>query len=113
MNRNLIYLRSILETISEIEMIKSMEGFDENNFLFERSIEKCIENIGEAAKNISGDVMGDYPQVKWKQIVGFRNRVTHDYLGYDRMFLWNTIENEIPKLKLQIEEILKDIEARG
>jgi uncharacterized protein with HEPN domain len=40
---------------------------------------------------------------------GFRNRIAHDYMGIDFQIVWLIKENFLPGLKVQIEQILKEI----
>ncbi|MGH3546880.1 MAG: HepT-like ribonuclease domain-containing protein [Pseudonocardiaceae bacterium] len=39
--------------------------------------------IGEAAARVSSDTTTWYPAVPWRQVVGMRNRVVHDYFEVD------------------------------
>ncbi|MBU1129145.1 MAG: DUF86 domain-containing protein, partial [Nanoarchaeota archaeon] len=48
-------------------------------------------------------------EVPWKKISGIRDLITHVYFGIDLDVVWNIIKNDLPKLKKQIKEILKEI----
>jgi uncharacterized protein with HEPN domain len=37
--------------------------------------------IGEAIKNLPGDLKERYPKTDWKKIAGFRDVLTHAYFG--------------------------------
>ena len=39
-------------------------------FLARRAMERCLQNIGEAAAHLSGHVRSGYPDIPWSDIVG-------------------------------------------
>ena len=39
---------------------------------------------------------------------GIRNKMVHNYDGIDTSIVWNTVRDDIPELKTQIERILID-----
>jgi uncharacterized protein with HEPN domain len=43
-----------------------------------------------------------------KNIIGTRNRIIHSYDNISDEIIWTIISRELPELKVQIEEILKD-----
>ena len=71
-----------------------------------RAIERDIEIIGEAVNRILKKdkhfKLGDA-----EKIVGTRNRIIH---GYDKIsddLIWSIVINHLPKLKVEIEKLLK------
>jgi len=70
-----------------------------------------FEIIGEASKKLSDDIKSTYPLVPWKSMAGMRDKLIHDYFGVDLDIVWDTIQNFIPKLNAQIEEIVTMIES--
>jgi uncharacterized protein with HEPN domain len=42
---------------------------------------RVLEIIGEGAKYISIEFRNRYPKIKWKSIVGMRNKLIHEYFG--------------------------------
>ena len=38
--------------------------------------------------------------------LGMRDRLIHEYFGVNYHIVWDVVENKIPLLKIQIEEIL-------
>ncbi len=75
-----------------------------------RSFVRSLEIIGEATKNLPEDFRNKYPELPWKEMAGLRDILIHQYFGIDYRFIWDITKNKIPKLKEQIEEILKDTE---
>ena len=70
---------------------------------------RLIEIIGEATNHISEAIQEHYTQVKWAQIRGMRNRLTHAYFDVDLDLLWFTIKYSIPELQQQIKDILSKL----
>jgi uncharacterized protein with HEPN domain len=56
--------------------------------------------------NIFQDARERHPQVEWRKISGLRDIVIHEYLGIDDRILWDVIQNHVPRLLTQIQEIL-------
>jgi uncharacterized protein with HEPN domain len=42
---------------------------------------RSLEIIRKAAKYISMEFRNRYPKIKWKSIVGMRNKLIHEYFG--------------------------------
>jgi uncharacterized protein with HEPN domain len=66
---------------------------------------KQIEIIGEAANYITPATRDLFSDVEWKQIIGMRHILIHEYFGVDANLLWQVIINDIPVLKDAINRI--------
>ena len=66
-----------------------------------------FEVIGEATKQVPGDIRRGYPHVPWREMAGMRDRLIHFYFGVDYQLVWMTIKERLPQLKLWIQEILE------
>ena len=64
-----------------------------------------ITIIGEAAGRVSGERQAELPQLPWREMIGMRNLVTHDYWQVDPAILWRTITRDLPKLLKQLDAI--------
>ncbi len=105
---DLPYLQHIRDAIDKI--IKYLgnleyESFMEND-LVQDAIIRQIEILGEATKQLSEDFRQTPPQVKWKSIAGMRDKLIHGYMGVDLNAVWDTVNNDIPRLKKEIKQIL-------
>ncbi len=67
---------------------------------------KQIEIIGEACARISSPVKDKYPEIEWKNIVGFRNISIHEYFGVNFQIVFQITQNDLPTLKQQFTTIL-------
>jgi len=72
------------------------------------AVVRNLEIIGEAAKNISEELKKKYPQIRWKDLAGVRDKLIHHYFGVNFDIVWNIVKQELPELLSQLEEILKN-----
>ena len=102
-----LYLEDIKESIKKIE--KYTKGMSFAVFARDmRTIDAVVRNIsviGEAVKNISKETKSKNPEISWREIIGMRNKVIHEYFGIDEEILWKTIKEDIPIFKKQIFKI--------
>lgn len=70
-------------------------------------LEACVFNlmqIGELAKvSLSDDFKSEIKTIPWKQ---FHNRIVHGYSGVDMRIVRDTIHEDLPLLKSEIEKYL-------
>lgn len=102
-----IYLSHILDATRKIEAYASV-GLD--TFMAEShwqdAVIRQLEIIGEAAKHVSVDLRGRYPEVPWRRITGLRDVLIHDYLGVDLQAVWTITQNSVPELRRSVLVIL-------
>jgi uncharacterized protein with HEPN domain len=102
----------ILDALQNIEDF--LENFDFEVFnkskLHRAATERQIEIIGEATAAISDTLKEKYPTIEWQPIKRFRNVIIHEYFGVSIQILWGLVQKELPKLKIQIQQILNDFD---
>ena len=112
MMRDKVFLRHILDAIKNIE--DDTGDITENEFDSDRktkdSVVRNFEIIGEAIKNLEVDLKMKHPEIPWTKPIGLRNRAIHEYFGIDYTVIWQTIKDDLPEFKRQIEELLKKLE---
>ena len=105
-----LYLRDILDSIEAIKQFT--EGYTYQEFQNDRKTFSAtlreFQVIGEAIGKLSADTKKRYSTVLWQDIKDFRNKLIHEYFGIDAEIVWNTIEQDIPQLKVEIVKILED-----
>jgi uncharacterized protein with HEPN domain len=114
-DKNLFRLRHIRDCITKIEYLAGiLHNLDnlEKQWIEQDSIIRNLEIIGEASVKVSDDLKTQYPDVPWKEMRGMRNFVTHQYFGVELSDIWNTVVNDIPTLKQQIQGIINDLEHK-
>ena len=71
------FLKDILESIENIENF--IEGFDFEKFSKDTktiyAVVRALEIIGEATKNLPNSLKIEYPEVPWRDMAGFRDKV--------------------------------------
>jgi len=112
MRRNIkLYIKDVLENIKHAETFTDNVTYEE--FIKDKktsyAVVRCIEIIGEAAKNIPDDVRERYPDIPWKKMAGMRDKISHFYFGIDMKKVWLAVKRDIPKIEPQVKKILKDI----
>ena len=106
---NLVYLKQIVEYVSAVEDyvdgVKFME-FEKNGLLQDAVIRK-IELIGEAARKLSPLCWDRYRKtLPLAEAVSTRNRLIHEYDDIDLEIIWNTVKEDLPRLKIKIEKLI-------
>jgi len=104
-----IFLKYILESIGEIE--RNIKNMLEDKFFDSVTIQDAVvrrlEIIGEAVKNLPFSFKNKHPEIAWKKIAGMRDVLIHEYFGVNIGLVWKVVNNDIPKLKKQIVELLE------
>lgn len=66
-----------------------------------------LQMIGEAANTISAPFRAEHPEIPWKDIIAMRNLLVHQYFHIDPDELWSTAYDDLPRLRTQINRIIK------
>jgi len=106
-----VRVQHILECIEEIQASigsQTYADFQRDNML-RRTLERCLEIIGEAAHHISEETKMNYTDIDWINIKGLRNNITHEYWGVDYKKIWEASTVLIKLLKPQMEEIFNKL----
>jgi uncharacterized protein with HEPN domain len=102
-------LLHILEAIDEIQRYTSntdLKGFLSNSMMRFACV-KQIEIIGEAANTITTETKSIFTDLEWKQIIGMRHILVHEYFGVDFDLIWQVITNDLPELKEKVGDIIR------
>jgi uncharacterized protein with HEPN domain len=77
--------------------------------MFANAVVREFEILGEAANHISQPTQKSFPELPWKQLIAMRNNLIHAYFDVDYDIIWETINNDLPPLYLQLKMIVSDI----
>lgn len=65
-----------------------------------------IQIVGEATKRLSVEFREQHPEIPWKQAMGMRDIIAHQYDRIDVNIVWTVIERSIPDLLEKIAPLL-------
>lgn len=106
----ILLLEDMLE--SALKIRKYTVDLDFESFLDDEKTKDAVvrnfEIIGEAANRVDPDYRTKHPNIEWKRMRGFRNRIVHDYFGIDYEIVWAIIENDLSSLIEQLEQFIKE-----
>ena len=103
------YLYDIITSINSIyEYLGESRDFNEysENKILRRAVERELEIIGEASNRIL-KLDSEFPIDNARKIVDLRNWVIHGYDKVDDVIIWGILTNHLPKLKDQVEKLMK------
>lgn len=102
----------IKDALKSINFIKEdVEGMDYEDFLENRIIrqatERNIELIGEALNAIPEDIQKKYNDIDWRNIIGMRNYIMHQYFDIVPDIEWEVATKHIIELEIKLIKILE------
>lgn len=99
-------LQHINSTIAYCNNCNSLQDFEADSM----RVEACVFNlmqIGELSKvSLSDEAKTKISSIPWNQLYGMRNRIVHGYDGVEMTIVWDTIANDLPVLKMELEKYL-------
>ena len=98
--RDAAYLFDMLEAAREVTAMHkdvSLDVFLADRVLV-RATERTLELIGEAARRVSPETQARLPHIPWREIIGQRNILAHEYGQVDHRLLFNTVSEDMPAL---------------
>jgi uncharacterized protein with HEPN domain len=107
-NKNdLSYLIDIVDCIIDIkDFTESIEFHQfEKDKMRKLAVERQLEIIGQAANKISLETQNNMKNIPWKNIIGLRNKLAHDYGEILAERIWEISKDSIQDLLKEIEEI--------
>ncbi len=108
----ILFLKDILSAIERIELY-TRNGKEE--FLTNLSLQDAtlfrLQTIGEAANQLPNELKEKYPEIPWRQIIGFRNLLAHVYWQVDMSTVWTILEpqGELEDLKVVVKKLIDEI----
>jgi uncharacterized protein with HEPN domain len=100
-----------------VKAVRFCEGKSQGEFerdeLLQLAVVRALELVGEAAWRVPQDFRDQYPSIPWQDIVGTRNRLIHGYDRVDLKIVWDTIQDDLPRLIETLRLTLLDKDAAG
>ena len=103
-----LLIGDIIESAEKMKAYTAHLSFDEfpRDSKTRDAVIRNFEIIGEAARRLLKDFKKSYLSVNWSRIIGFRNRIVHDYFGIDYKIVWRIIKNNLDQLIKDLSSIL-------
>ncbi len=106
-----LFIDDIIESVLRIE--RYCRGATYESFAGDqKTVDAVVRNItviGEAARNVPGEVVARHPEIPWNEMREMRNVVTHGYFGVSTQIVWETVQNDLPSL-VELMKALLDAE---
>ncbi len=108
------YIKHTLEAIATIE--EFTHGLDRKKFLNKKNkliqdgVMRELQIIGEAVGRLSGEIKKKHPGLPWRDMVGMRNKLVHDYFEVNLNVVWGAVEKDLAVLKSVMQELEKTLE---
>ena len=109
-----IFLMHIVDALRETIEFTSGVGMTEflNSTLLVRAVTSSFEIAGEAT-NLTMGFRDSHPEVKWREMAGFRDVLIHGYFGIDETQLWKGAKEFAPDTIAKIEQMSEYQHARA
>lgn len=108
-SKDRIVIQKILEHVRLVlkytEKYSEIDAFEADSMC----VDACVFNlmqIGELAKtSLSDEGKREISGIPWNQLYGMRNRMVHGYEGVKLTIIWDTIKEDLPELRQELEKI--------
>jgi len=98
--RDAAYLWDMLDSARTVEQLSSGLDFTQysNDRRTQLAVERSLEIIGEAAGRVSALFRNAHPEIPWRQIIGQRNVLIHEYGEIKQERIWKVVRENVPQL---------------
>jgi len=107
---DLVYAGHMLETARSI--VAKIQGVDRTEFDADENLRLAVTHliqiIGEAAARVANDFRSAHSEIPWREIVGMRQKIVHDYVHVNYDIVWDVATTQLPTLIAQLEVIVPD-----
>jgi uncharacterized protein with HEPN domain len=87
-------------------------GIDQGEFaasrLHQNAVIRSLEVIGEAAGKISPVTRAKLPQIPWREIIGLRHRLIHNYADVRLDLVWSIVQTRLAPLISDLEPLIPE-----
>lgn len=112
--RDIAYLWDMREAARSIIRFVAGATLEEfrTNDLLRYAVERQFILIGEAARRVSAEFKAAHSELPWREMIGQRNVLIHEYGEISAELVWLVATTELPKLVEQLD-VLVPPEAEG
>ena len=80
------------------------------DFKLRKAVERCVEIVSEASRNIPDDLKAQFPDQPWHEITAIGNLLRHQYQRVDDLIMWKIATRSLPALRKVIVSMIGDDE---
>lgn len=102
------YLSHMLETAQKAtNKVRglSRDAYDRDENL-RLALAHLVQILGEAARHVTSETQATHPEIAWREIIGMRHKIVHDYMNLDEDVLWEVVIQDLPPLIAALEQIV-------
>ena len=103
----------LLDAIEQIELIASFSARGREAFFDDLVVQSAVLHrlalLGEACRGVSEELREAHPEIPWRQIIGFRNVVIHEYFGIDLELAWAIVAEHIEALSAHLNGVVASL----
>ena len=98
--RDAAYLWDMLDAAQMVEQLSEGLNFAQysNDRRTQLAVERSLEIIGEAAGRVSTSFRNAHPEIPWRQIIGQRNVLIHEYGEIKQERIWKVVRENVPQM---------------
>lgn len=104
---HLLHIRDAAGKVLEYSSSLSFDEFVKNSTLYDAILLQIIV-LGEAVNQLSDKFKETHHNLPWYEAVGLRNQIAHGYIETKPDIVWDTVVNDIPELKKQVDSLLNN-----
>ena len=116
---SLLKIRKAIETIEERSaVISDLNALlcTPNGMMRIDAICMNLIALGEAVKGLDkqthGELLPKYPEVYWSGVMRMRDKIAHHYFEIDTDVVFRTIQEDIPQMKVVVNQIIYDLNEK-
>jgi uncharacterized protein with HEPN domain len=104
-------LSDMVTALDKVERF-ARHGRDEfyDNELLPGAIVFQLMIVGEAAARLTPELRAAHPEVPWRGVIDMRNTLIHRYSQIDLDIVWQVVDEDVPRLREQIEPIWAELD---
>lgn len=92
-----------------------VEGYEKPDFMEDKRTQQAVVLnlilIGEEATKVLTafpDFIETNPAIPWRSMKGMRNRIAHGYYDINMDTVWDTVQQALPTLVVQLQAVTKN-----
>lgn len=100
-----------LKIVQDIDVIKkhlnneTYEQFLEDDIVIDAIMFRLVQLI-ENIKNVSDQFKNNHSEIQWHKIIGFRNKLVHEYGKTDYLVVYQIVTNDLNTLRNLFEQYI-------